>query len=264
MKLRPTRLFLAVLSITGCGPARPREILQAPEGYPAEFNGRRLYHTPQAYIYARNEIAAGEADRWVSEAESYIKSQFKADLPKGVVVVMEPDDPPIASTIEEELAIQRDPAIMRTSPRRLRTADEIRKEMSAQGVQEQPVVRGSTLPLTAERLRNMGLQLPAPAWAVAAPSHELAVICGKEVGIAAARKMAPNLTESQVKKVSEMGKEKLALAFEMPRLEVVFLLWIQSRQDMNDEQRREAMRNYIRRLYRSNWLPAPDDNHLDW
>lgn len=264
MKSNAILLALSILSMTSCGPARPRQVLEAPEGYPAEFSGRHLFHTPQAYIYARNEIVAGEADRWVSEVKNYVKSQYKGELAKGIVVVMEPDDPPLAKTIEEEIAIQRDPAIMRTSPRRLRTADEIRKEMTAQGVQEQPVLRGSTLPLTPERLRNMGLQVPSPAWAVAAPSHELAVVCGKEVGIAAARKMAPNLTESQVQKVSEMGKEKLALAFEMPRLEIVFLLWIQSRQDMTDEQRRDAMRTYIRQLYRSNWLPTPDENQLDW
>jgi hypothetical protein len=99
---------------------------------------------------------------------------------------------------------------------------------------------------------------------VAAPSHELAVVCGMEVGAAAARKMAPKLTEDQAHKVAEMAKDKMALAFELPRLQVVFEQWVQSQPSMTDDQRRDAIRGYIRHLFRSRWLPVPDDKHINW
>lgn len=254
-----------VLSIwAGCGPAGPREVLEAPQGFPESFSGRRLYHTPQAYIYAHSDTAAGDADRWVIDAKSYIKSRYKGELAKGVVIVMEPEDPPLARTVDEQISYERDPAIMRTQPRKMKTAEEIRTKLNEDGIPELPAVRSNPIPLTAQRLQALGLAVPESPWAVAVPSHQLALNCAVEVGAPAFRKKAPKLTEEQSRKVAEMAKGTLSKAIEISIPMTVFELWVQSQSSMSDEQRRAAIHRCIPHFCHANGLPAPPEEEIDW
>ncbi|HVP10875.1 MAG TPA: hypothetical protein VMV94_06750 [Phycisphaerae bacterium] len=254
----------AAVFAAGCGPAKPQVILDTPTNYPAKCGDRTLYHTPQGYIYARSETAAGEADTWLKEVKKYVKQEYKRDLGKGIVVVMDPVDQPVARTIEEELVMERDPSIMPTQPRRPKTPEELRKKMADQGVPEAPMVRGTPLPLTPAKLRQMGLGVPPASWAVAAPSHELAVECGTDVGAGALHKKKPDWTPEQAKKAASMFGSSFAKAFEISRGDAVFMLWAQQQKDWSDEQRRNAILKRQRYTCQSNWLPAPKDEDLEW
>jgi hypothetical protein len=257
-------IILAAISAVGCGPVKPQVVLDAPDNYPAKWGDRQLYHTPQAYIYARSETAAGEADGWLKEVKKYIKAEYKRDLEKGVVVVMDPVDTPIVYTLEDEMALERDRSIMPTQPRKPKTVEELRKKLADDGVPEAPMLRGATIPLTRERLRQMGLEVPSACWAVAAPSHELAVECGIDVMIGALRKKKPELTEEQARKAASMVSGTMAKAFLIPRGDPIFILWAQQQKDWSDDQRRTAIIKRLRYTCQSNWLPAPKDEDLEW
>jgi hypothetical protein len=257
--------ILVTLAIAGCGPAKPQVILESPANYPATWEDRKLYHTPQAYIYARSETAAGEADAWLKEVKKYVKREYKRDLDKGVVVVMDPMDAPIARSLEDELAIERDPAIMPTQPRHSKTVEELRKKMTDEGIPEMPMVRGATLPLVeSPRWAVLFLNTPPTCWAVTAPSHELAVECGIDVTAGALRKKKPDLTPEQARKAASMFSGTMAKGFEIPRGDMVFILWVQQQKDWSDEQRRTAIIKRLRYTCQSNWLPAPKDEDLEW
>ncbi len=256
----PAFLILAA----GCGPRPPSVLLDAPLDYPADFGGRRLFHTPQGYIYARSELDAGEADRWLIEVKDYIKRHFDREMEKGVVVVMDPQDKPIAESLEDQVILERDPAIVVTPPSRPKSVEELRKKMRSEGIPERPMIRGSSVPLTARRLRDMGLDAPECPWAVAAPSHALAVECGVEVGVAAFRKQRPDMSEEQARRLARSVSGSLAKAFEIARGQPVFIVWAQRQSDWSDDQRREAIREHIRNTCSANWLPAPSDEDLQW
>ena len=153
---------------------------------------------------------------------------------------------------------------MPTQPRRPKTPEELRKKMAEQGVPEVPSVRGATVPLTRDKLRQMGLETPAASWAVAAPSHELAVECGIDVMTAVLRKKKPEMTAEQARKGASMVSGMMAKGFEIPRGDTVFTLWAEQQKDWSDEQRRNAIVKRQRYTCQSNWLPAPKDEELEW
>ena len=249
---------------SGCGPAPPKVVLEAPKDYPVEWGARKLFHTPQAYIYARSELAAGEADRWVKEVKDYVQSKYKRELGKGIVVIMEPADEPIVRTLEDELNLEQDPSIMPTPPRKPQSPAEIREKLAKDGVPEAPSVRGQTLPMSAGTVKRLGLNAPAAPWAVAAPSHDLAVECGVEVGVGILRTKKPDWSVEQARKAANSISGSLAKSFEIVRGDPVFILWAQQQKDWSDDQKREAIRERLRHTCRSNWLPAPKDEDLGW
>lgn len=257
---------LIALAAAGCGPTPPKVLLETPKDYPADWAGRKLYHTPQAYIYARSDLAAGEADRWAKEVKDYVQQEYKRDLGKGVIVVMEPADEPVVRTLEEERALARNPEIIPTPPRKPESIEEVRKKLAENGIPEEPTMIAATVPLTKARLRQMGLEAPAAAWAVAAPSHALAAECGVPVNAGIMRKKFPGLfpTDEKALAAAEKMKDKGAQGFEITRGSVLFTVWAQQQQNWTDDQKREAIREHVRHIYRANWLPAPKEEDLEW
>ncbi|HKQ50303.1 MAG TPA: hypothetical protein VJZ71_19675 [Phycisphaerae bacterium] len=253
-----------ILVAGGCGPQPPKVLLEAPREVSAEYRGRRLFHTPQAFIYARSAESAGEADRWVRDVQKYIKRNFKRELEKGLVVVMDPGDPPVAATLEDAHLLERDPAIMVTRPRHARSVAEVRKKMAAEGLPEPPMLKGMTLVLPPRKRVELQLSTPETTWAAVAPSHALAVECGIDVGAAGLRKKRPDWSEEQARKAASMFKDSFAKAFEIGRGNPVFIAWVQRQSDWSDEQRREAIRKYLRNVFTSNWLPPPKEEDLEW
>lgn len=83
----------SLLALSGCG---PRVVLNPPEGWPAEWKGRRIYNTPNAYIYASSDRAAGEADRLVQSVAKDFADQGGKPT-KGMVIVSKRGDPPITT-----------------------------------------------------------------------------------------------------------------------------------------------------------------------
>jgi hypothetical protein len=248
----------------GCGPQPPKVVLNTPLDIPADYHGRKLYHTPQAYIYARNDVSAGEADRWVIDVKEYIKRNYQRELEKGLVVVMDPGDPPIAQSLDDAYLLERDPAIRVTKPRNPKSVAELRQRMASEGLPEQPAVKGMSLVLPPAKRQELRLENPATAWAAVAPSHELAVECGIEIGAAGLRKKRPDWSEEQARKGATIFKDSLAKAFEIGRGNPVFIAWVQRQSDWSDEQRRDAILKYIRQVFKSNWLPTPKEEDLEW
>lgn len=257
-------IALGAIVAAGCGPSKPSVVLEAPKDYPAALGAKTLYHTPQGYIYAASEIAAGEADGWLKEVKSYVKHTYKRELGKGVVIVMEPSDRPVAATLEEELAMERDPTLIVTPPRKPKPVEDLRRRLAEKGMPEQAMLRGVTVPLTAEKLRQLGLQLPGVPWAAATPSHALAVECGLDVAVGAICKQRPDITPEQARRAASWMPGNLAKAFEITRGDPVFILWTQQQKDWSDDQRRQAILERLRHTCRSNWLPAPKDEDLEW
>lgn len=255
--------FMAIFA-SACGPQPPSKLLEAPADYPPTVGGRKLYHTPNAYIYARSEQDAGDADRWVRDLKDYIHDKYDAELEKGIILVMSPEDAPLASTLEEQMVLERDPSLMVTQPSHPKRVEEVRKRMQEEGIPEAAMVRAAPLPLTTDERRKLGLGAQNAPWAVAAPSHALAEKSGIEVGTAALRKKRPDVTEEKARSLVTSMSKSFAKPFEMVRPIPVFVLWTQRQEDWTDDQRREAIREQIKQLYRSNWMPVPKDEELEW
>jgi hypothetical protein len=262
----PTVVFLCCQAgyMAGCGPQPPKLVSETPKDVPAEFGGRKLYHTSQAFIYARSDTAAGEADRWVNDVNSYIKRNYNRDLEKGIVLVMDPADPPIAQTLEDVHLLEYDSSMMTTQPRHPKSVAEVRKQMASEGIAERATVKGTVLALPRQKLQDMRLDIHDAAWAVAAPSHELAVECGIDVGAGGLLKKRPEWSEAQARKAASAFKDSFAKAFEITRGNPVFIAWVQRQSNWSDEQRREAILKYLRHSFTSNWLPAPKEEDLEW
>lgn len=82
--------MLLLLLLGGCGPA---VVLENPAGWPGEFAGRKLYHTPNAYIYATSEAAAGEIDRRMVDVAGDFETASGAASTKGLFFVVDTGDP---------------------------------------------------------------------------------------------------------------------------------------------------------------------------
>lgn len=251
---------------TGCAPQAgpPKVVLAAPTDVPTQWQGKKLYNTPNAYIYAAGPESAGEADRWLAELKNYISRKHRATLDKGVVIVAEPGDAPIAPTLEEQLAMEQDSSLIVTPPRKSKSAAEIRKRLDEEGIPEAPIARAASLPLSAARLAALGLHVPRADWAVVAPSHALASQCGIEVVAASLRKKNPKLDEPRSLELARKFPEMAAKPFEIARPQPVFVLWAQRQKDWSDSQRRAAILDYLKHVLRSNWLPVPSDDELSW
>ncbi len=239
-------------------------LLERPAEFPATWERRALFNTPSAYIYARNEQAAGEADRVVKEVAAYVQRRHKRELGKGLVWIREPDDTPAARTLEEVDDLKNDPGLVRTPPAKEKPVAEVRREMSENGIPEAPTVRGASLPLSSTRLRRLGLDAPDVPWAVTFPSQALAEACGVEVFAPALRKKQPSLSVAEARDAASRFSGLTAKPFLMTRGQPVFVMWAQQQADWSDDQRRDAIRRYIRDVCRANGLPAPRDDDLSW
>lgn len=259
---------LGLLWLAACGgPAPPQTLLKLPDDYPATWKGHSLYHTPNAFIYAPDDFSAGEADRWVADVRRYVSKCFQGDLGKGVVIVLGPGDEAFAQTIEQQLALERDSEVMVTPPRKPETASEIRRRMRKEGIPEGPTVHAAAVPLTPQKLAEMGLRIHAPVWAVGAPSHERCADSGAEVMIAAFHKKQPKADEKKIRQVmstNTYARNLGAKPFEVNRAPVLFGLWAQKQKDWSDDRRREEIRRFIKQTLRSNGLPVPKDEDLEW
>lgn len=262
---RLTAFFCVVAAcyLSGCGPQPPKVLLDAPADYPATLDGRRLFHTPNAFIYARNETDAGEADRWVKAVGDYIRRKHGGELDKGLILIMDPQDRPLVDSLDAQAALEQDPSLMVTQPRRPKSVEEIRQTMSDEGIPEKAAVRGASLPLTRRILQQQGIDINVP-WAVSAPSEELAREVGVEMGVGLLRKKRPALSEEDARSALSGYAATLAKPLKIVRGHPVFVLWVQRQPNWTDDHRREAIREQIRDTFRSNWLPTPKDDDLQW
>lgn len=257
-------LGICLTVFAGCGPRPPKVVLDAPGGMPRDLAGRQLFHTPQAYIYARSDLAAGEVDRMVKDVATYIEREHDRELGKGLVIVMDPQDAPIAATLEAQFLLETDPSIMVTRPSHPKTVKEVRQRLRDEGIPEGPSVRGTSLPIPEAKLGDLGVVSVGSSWAVAVPSKDLAEECGIEVAVGALRKKRPDISEDRARRATASLSGTMAKPFEINRSIPIFVYWAQSQSDWSDRQRRDAIRGFIKHVFRSNWLPVPSDEELQW
>ncbi|MBE7507634.1 MAG: hypothetical protein HS101_15295 [Planctomycetia bacterium] len=255
-------VIVAVSIMAGCGPKPPSVLLETPAQLPADLGEKKLFHTPQAYIYARDELAAGEMDRMVKDVASYVKRKHGRELGKGLVLIMDPKDAPIAATIEDQLVLERDPSIMVTKPRHAKSPAEVRNRLVDEGIPEGPSILAASVPLPTSKCRELGIGGTQAKWAVAVPSNELAQECAVEITVGALRKKRPDLPEEKTRSLAR--SLSLSKPFEVGRSIPIYVYWAQSQADWTDGQRIEAIQRFIKYTFRSNWLPVPSDDELQW
>ena len=255
-----------IVLLTGCGPAHgpPKVLLPDPGDMPAQASGRRLFNTPNAFIYAHSDTDAGEADRWVVGVKDYIRRNYRKELDKGVVLVNGPGDEPLARTIEDLYAHENDPSLMTTPPRRSQSPEQVREKLQKEGLSEDAFIRGCSVPLTAARLETMGISMQGATWAMAGPSHALASECGIATIAAGLMKRNPKLTAEQAHDAAARFPDLAAMPFEMARGQPIMILWVQQQKEWTDDQRRTAIIKYLKGQLRKNGLPVPPDNEMGW
>ncbi len=77
------------------------QVEPAPPALPNPWNGRALFNTPWALVYAGDETAASDADalmRSVAERHDYFQSpEFDAQQDKGVIIVVDAEEQPLVA-----------------------------------------------------------------------------------------------------------------------------------------------------------------------
>jgi hypothetical protein len=267
----PPTAVLAMLAclvsvFCGCAPAvgPPKVVLDRPAHLPDQWNAKKLYHTPSAYIYALSPDAAGETDRWLIELQKYISRKHGRELDKGVVLVMEPRDEPIAPTLDEQCQLELDACPQHVAPRTRKSVAELRKQFQEIGLPESQALRAASLAIPPAKRSSLGLAVPGDPWVVAVPSHALAAQVGASSVASMLRKRNPRVTQQQAEDAANRAADLAAKPFELCRANPVFVAWAVRQADWSPEQRREAIVGYLKHVLRSNWMPVPDEEELSW
>ncbi len=95
----PTRLlYLALLGTVlfggqlACAPAK---LLDPPAGWAVEWKSRKLFNTPNAYIYAGNDAAAGQADELAKRVSREFQKRTDGRPVKGLLLVNDVGEEPV-------------------------------------------------------------------------------------------------------------------------------------------------------------------------
>lgn len=171
--------MLPAIGLTGCGPA---QLLDNPAGWPETLAGRRLYHTPNAYIYASSDAAAGEIDRQYQQIADDFHRQTGAEARgKPLLIVIDSDDPPLFEKVEDfyAIAVRQDPNASRdytgVNIRLAESAEEYEAMIAEAGLRGDDLLAMMPLPLEKSDLADtLGMPPEAarePAWAMAVPTR---------------------------------------------------------------------------------------------
>lgn len=87
--------LLVVVIIAGQFACAPSKLLDPPAGWPVEWKNRKLYNTPNAYIYARNDAAAGQADALAERVIHEFSKRTGGRSVKGLLLVNDLDEEPV-------------------------------------------------------------------------------------------------------------------------------------------------------------------------
>lgn len=231
----------------GCAPA---VVLDAPEHWPAEQAQRRLYHTPDAYIYASSGAAAGEADRLVRSVGRRFERVTGRAAPKCLLFVTDThDEPPvdgIDALFEMAEALGGDPG------RNAEVADarpdwpEQRAQAQESGLDLNLLIAAMPVPLTREQLiQTLGFPAGPAATVEAAliiPTRGAirrfihttleAALRQEEIGLAERLLFAPLLPMVEGKVVEEMSRARDRVLIER---------FVEAQTDWDEETRRAKM-----------------------
>ncbi len=86
-----------VASQLACAPVK---LLDPPAGWPVEWKNRKLFNTPNAYIYARNDAAAGQVDEIAARVNREFQKRTDGRLVKGLLLVNDLGEHPVIADHE--------------------------------------------------------------------------------------------------------------------------------------------------------------------
>ncbi|UCD28273.1 MAG: hypothetical protein JSV03_14490 [Planctomycetota bacterium] len=164
--------------IIGCAPTT---LLEVPVEWPNEWRGRQLYNTPNAYIYAGSESAAGEADRLVIAVAGDFQRETEREASKGLVIITDINDELIISDFKEFFKLaEKSKAIHENKPEpsdqelEERWQDTIEDTISKVGISVDTMLRMGSIQLNPDILTNV-LQFQEDVaqsvqWGVAVPT----------------------------------------------------------------------------------------------
>lgn len=170
---------LLLLTI-GCAPS---VLMENPVEWPEQWQGRNLYNTPNAYIYASSEQAAGEVDRLVASVTNEFEKQTEHTPSKGLVIVTDCKDELVVEDLMTLFRLSKDqerfqdgkkPLTEEEFQEKLTTIDE---KMTELGLSLDTMLSMTAVPLTREHLRDL-LSLPTDVaesveWAATVPTLAL-------------------------------------------------------------------------------------------
>ena len=101
--LRGMAFGLLAAAAVGCAPA---VVLENPAEWPEEYAKRRLHNTPNAFIYAGSDGAAGEADRLVIAVAKDFETMTGRKAKKGLVFVTDKNDEPLVRNLKKLIDLE--------------------------------------------------------------------------------------------------------------------------------------------------------------
>lgn len=239
------RLFwfsIACLLVVGC--ARPR-FLEPPPELPAELQGRKLWNTPEAIIYAREKAAAEETVAWIRDVQGHIGRTYRGTIGKGLVIVTDVDDKePVITSLEALHRLETAPSPTASQP----TLVERRKRLDESGLTEAQACRVATVGLDDEAVRGFGLGQTLPPevqWRMCCPTDRLALKVTREFAPRAIEKKKGKAFATMAAPLMPVACVEAAKVFRLARDTQAFELWA-ARQSKWEARRDAETRRYMR------------------
>lgn len=243
-----------VAALAGCGPSK---LLPPPTHMPAEIDGRSLWNTPLAVIYAKDKAVAGEAETMARDLDGELQKCYQRGAGRGLIIVNDINDAhPLIRTLEEAERLER---ARPTHPNKPATttqptsgpSDEDRKEMEELGMTEEVLCRMIVAPLDAEFLRGIGLTDDACAgldWFICCPSKRQARDAIAKITDAAIKKEGGFAMKLVVAPWMPLILSEAAKKMEAGTKLIIVESWAMRQTDWDTEKRRQIVREMTKRL----------------
>ncbi|MBX3394704.1 MAG: hypothetical protein KF841_05010 [Phycisphaerae bacterium] len=240
----PTAFFFIALT-SGCGPGR---LLERPADMPAEVDGRRLWHTSRAYIYATHEATAGETNRWIGELAGHLNRTYKRPLGKGLVIVVDDNEAPFVDSIVELIRLQNRTAVAAGVEQHELPNEEIQRQKYKDAeMSEDLVCRITPFELDAKALAARGFPENLPPdveWRLCCPSESLMKSAMWDFGPKAIEKKQGKTFAVATAWAWPLAFAEAAKGFELGRDVLAFELWSTRQADWESEFRRREIEKY--------------------
>ncbi|MEW6358827.1 MAG: hypothetical protein AB1696_21015 [Planctomycetota bacterium] len=254
---------LVILAVMGCAPA---VVLERPKEWPQEYSKRQLYNTPNAFIYASNKEAAGEADRLVLAVAGDFEKETGRKAAKGLVFVSDMPDGLLVPALQKiiELELQKKSleakAVKKPDEAKDKPIDpmvkwnEFKKKMAEFGLTVDEVFKAIPFPLPDKEVCTI-LGFPRSRadeveWMMAMPTK---AVIGDVVG----KMMVASIKQKQVGPVAEAITQLLLGMVNIERTLTdglaltrdigLFGMWVNAQKDWTETEKQAKIKTYTDR-----------------
>ena len=236
---------------SGCG---PKTLLPVPATLPERLGVRRMWHTPRAYIYARDKAIAGETDRWIAEIADYVERVHQQKLGKGLVVVHDKGEQPCLSSFDDVVRLfldaeKFDGVSDESAPGPPKPPREkLREVMNESGMTEHMLRTVMPLPLDDAALQAIGLDaelIPDDiAWRLTAASHRSLEAAVWEFGPKASERAEGKAAAVLMAWAYPIVFPLVAKGLRLPRDTLVFAMWSAKQASWTPDRRKNATERF--------------------